>query len=386
MTMDGSHLSALAPQPPLESRAGLRGPRVLMFAGGGLSHVSGGVGTLLTNLLDHWAESANAPVVEVIDTRGAGGKAGAAACFAKALTRLLLSCVGSERPVVHVHMTTRGSAFRKSLLCAIGQALGCRTVVHQHGADFEQFYGKLPRAARAVMNRVLVRADSVVVLGGRGREFFAGTVGVPRGQIHCIPNGIVSPAVAPGCQAAPGEPPLILFLGRLGERKGVPELLAALADRSLAGHAWRAVLAGDGEGARFRREVIATGLSERVEIRDWQDREAASRLLRSAAMLVLPSHHEAMPMAILEALAHGVVVVTTPVGEIPEFLHHDEEALLVPPGDVGRLSGAIAALLADPARRARLAQAGRRTFDARLKIDAVAQSLAGLYRHGDAGR
>ena len=352
-----------------------------MFAGGGVTHVSGGVGTLLTYLLDHWAGSADAPDVRVIDTRGSGGKVGGALYFTRALAQLAVSCLERERPVLHVHMTTRGSAFRKGILCAVGQGLGCRTIVHQHGADFEEFYARLPGSVRSLVRRVLIRADAVVVLGRRSRDFFTAVVGVSPDHMHCIPNGIISPAAAPQQRPATSEPPLILFLGRLGERKGVPELLAALKRDSLAAKPWRAVLAGDGEGTRFRQEVLAMGLSHRVEILDWQDREAASQLLRSAAVLVLPSHHEALPMAILEALAHGVAVVATPVGEIPEFLRHDEEALLVPPGDVDSLSHAIAALLDDPVRRGRLAQRGRQTFEARLQIDAVAQSLARLYRH-----
>ena len=386
MTVDRSHATGLALQSAQTSRAensrmGNQGPRVLMFAGGGVTHVSGGVGTLLTYLLDHWAGLADAPEVRVIDTRGSGGKVGGAIYFAKALAQLVLSCLGQERPVLHVHMTTRGSAFRKAILCAVGQSLGCRTIVHQHGADFEEFYAGLPGSVRSLIKRVLIRADAVVVLGRRSRDFFTSVVGVSPDHMHCIPNGIISPLATLHRGPASSEPPLILFLGRLGERKGVPELLAALKSDGLATKSWRAVLAGDGEGARFRQEVLDMGLSDRVEILDWQDREAASRLLRSAAVLVLPSHHEALPMAILEALAHGVAVVATPVGEIPEFLRHDEEALLVPPGDVGSLSDAIGALVDDPVRRLRLAQRGRQTFEARLQIDAVAQSLARLYRN-----
>ena len=386
MTVDRSHTTGLALQSAQasrveDSRAGPRQPRVLMFAGGGVTHVSGGVGTLLTYLRDHWAGWPDAPDVRVIDTRGSGGKVGGAIYFAKALAQLAIGCLGRERPVLHVHMTTRGSAFRKGILCALGQSLGCRTIVHQHGADFEEFYAGLPGPVRSLIRRVLIRANAVVVLGRRSRDFFTTVVGVSAAHMHCIPNGIISPPAAQQQRPATGEPPLILFLGRLGERKGVPELLAALKQDRLAAKSWRAVLAGDGEAARFRQDVIDMGLSHRVQILDWQDREAASRLLRSAAVLVLPSHHEALPMAILEALAHGVAVVATPVGEIPEFLRHDEEALLVPPGDVGSLSDALAALLDDPARRARLAQQGRQTFEARLQIDAVAQSLARLYQY-----
>ena len=102
--------------------------------------------------------------------------------------------------------------------------------------------------------------------------------------------------------------------------------------------------------------------------------------LAHADILVLPSHDEAMPIAVLEALAAGVAVITTPVGTITEFLSDKVNALLVLPGDIASLATAIESLLDDAALRARLAAAGHRVFLEKLEIGGVAARLAHLYR------
>ena len=85
-------------------------------------------------------------------------------------------------------------------------------------------------------------------------------------------------------------------------------------------------------------------------------------------------------MSVLEALAHGVAVVATPVGTTPEILENGVSALLVPPGDVTALGEALARLIDDPALRGRIAAAGHGVFRARLDIALAAERLTELYR------
>ncbi len=354
---------------------------ITILAGGGLSHVSGGVGTLIGYLMQAWAARPDAPRVQVIDTRGQGGQAGGARRFGLAMIRLAWLCATRRTRLVHVHMTTRGSVLRKGLACSVAALCGTPFVVHMHGADFLPFYRALPRACRALATLVLRRAASVVVLGTGWREFLVTEAGLRASRIEVVLNGVPCPPPRPPREAGP---PRILFLGRLGDRKGVPELLAALATPLLAARAWHATVAGDGEAERFRQCRDAAGLTGRIAMPGWAGSAEAAALLAQADILVLPSHHEALPMAVIEALAHGVAVITTPVGAMPELLTHGETALLVPPGDVPALAAALAGLVDDAALRGRLAQAGHALFLARLDAAATAERMLGIFR-GAAG-
>ena len=159
----------------------------------------------------------------------------------------------------------------------------------------------------------------------------------------------------------------------------MPDLLAALATPALQARAWQATIAGDGEVERMVRLCGALGLSARVSLPGWAGREAAAALLAQADMLVLPSYHEALPMAVIEALSWTIPVVTTPVGAVSEFLTDGLDALLVTPGDVPGIAGAIGRLLDDPALAARIAVGGHRVFALRLEAGVAAGRLLGVY-------
>ena len=100
----------------------------------------------------------------------------------------------------------------------------------------------------------------------------------------------------------------------------------------------------------------------------------------SADVLVLPSHHEGLPMSMLEAMAAGVAVVVTSVGAIPEALNTDEDGVIVPPGDVDALADALDALLADSERRGRIAATGRARVIRDYSVARVARDLDAVYR------
>lgn len=353
--------------------------RVVMFAGGGITHTSGGIGTLIRYLIDEWAQKPAALQVRVIDTGGGGGKSLMAARFARAALLFIGLRLAGKVDLVHLHLSHGGSALRKGFMACLGRLLGVPVIIHMHGSNFEEFYGELPVFCRPAMRVALNQARYVVVLGEAWKEFLVSQVGVQPQKIIIMVNGVPAPAVETHAEPPVGVPPHIAFLGRLGDRKGVPDLLAAFQLPQLRTRQWTATIAGDGEVPRFQTAVNAAGLAERVAIPGWLDRSAATALLSRSTIFVLPSHFEAMPIAILEAMAHGVAVVTTPVGAIPEFLTNERTALLVPPGAPDLLAAAIARLLDDPEERQKLAAAGRTEFADRFSIGRTAVNLLALY-------
>jgi glycosyltransferase involved in cell wall biosynthesis len=177
-----------------------------------------------------------------------------------------------------------------------------------------------------------------------------------------------------------------VFLGYLSARKGVPELMEALASPAMAVLPWRAMLAGGGPIDEFKARAAALGLSDRVAFPGWIDQVAASALCAAADILVLPSHAEGLAMSVLEGLAHGLAVVATPVGAHAEVLESERSGLLTPPGDVAGLSAALARVVGDPALRNRLRAGARQRFLDRFDVRSYAVSLARLHVRLLAGR
>jgi glycosyltransferase involved in cell wall biosynthesis len=175
------------------------------------------------------------------------------------------------------------------------------------------------------------------------------------------------------------SPVHLVFLGYLSARKGVPELLEALASPALAALSWRATIAGGGPVAEFRAKANALGLADRVVFSGWINQPVASALCASADILVLPSHAEGLALSVLEGLAHGLAVVATPVGAHAEVIEPDRSGLLTPPGDVGALSAALARVVADEALRERLRAGARQRFLDRFDVRSYSTRLSRLH-------
>jgi glycosyltransferase involved in cell wall biosynthesis len=352
---------------------------VVMFAGGGITHMSGGVGTFIRYLIDEWAPKSDAPRIKVIDTHGGGGKALMALHFLKAIVFLLSMGVIGRIDLMHVHMSAYGSAVRKGVLILIGRLLGIPIIVHMHGSNFHKFYATLPSPCQTILKFILNQAQYVIVLGDNWRASLINELSVAPQRIVVIFNGVPLPPRAKVPSIVRSSGIRIVFLGNIGERKGVPELVEALQSPGLLSKPWTATIAGDGEVEECRTTIRKVGLADRVSVPGWVDRDGASELLREADIFVLPSHFEAMPIAILEALAHGVAVIATPVGAIPEFLTDGVTAILVPPGDPGKLAAALERLSDDVEERERLAAAGHLVFRERFDISVAADRILALY-------
>jgi len=355
-----------------------RGPVVAMLVPGGLEH-SGGIGRWAGYLLDAWtAEGTGRPEIIVVETRGRGGKLAGILAFPLGLLRLGILLLSGRLALIHVNLSSRGSTVRKCVVVYAAALFGVPTIIHLHGSGFDQFYLRLHPRFQRIVGGMFARARTILVLGEVWRRFLVEQVGVDPGKITILYNGVPKPRRLSVPVA--GEPCRIVMLGRLEPRKGVPELLAALGSDSLKARAWRAVLAGDGDVEGTRQRAAALGLADRIEVPGWIAAERAEALLEAADILVLASHAENMPMSVLEALAHRVAVVTTPVGTTPEILQDGVSALFAPPGDIAALAEALARLIDQPTLRAEIAAGGQAVFRRDLDIALSADRLTALYR------
>ncbi|MCG8506006.1 MAG: glycosyltransferase, partial [Sphingomonadales bacterium] len=165
------------------------------------------------------------------------------------------------------------------------------------------------------------------------------------------------------CHTGSGsETPVLLCVATLTPRKGHPLLLEALADHRDV--AWRLVCIGGAHrdpdhAALVRRVVDSLDIAERVRFDGEVAPEGLGAYYDTADLFVLASHHEGYGMALAEALARGLPIVSTTAGAIPETVPADA-GLLVPPGDRAALSDALGKVLRDPATIDQLRAGARR--------------------------
>jgi glycosyltransferase involved in cell wall biosynthesis len=199
------------------------------------------------------------------------------------------------------------------------------------------------------------------------------------GKLHVVHCGI-DPAKYDAPSTANGGH--LLFVGRLAAVKGVPVLFGALAKSRAQGADLRLTLIGDG-AERQALEAAAQGLGDRVTFAGYRTQAEVAAALQGADALVLPSFAEGLPVVLMEALAARVPVVTTRIAGVPELVEDGVNGMLVAPGDVDGLAEALVAVMADPARRRAMGEAGRAKVMAEFDGAAEAAWLARLFAGSD---
>lgn len=276
--------------------------------------------------------------------------------------------------VVHINLSSHGSVRRKSIVARSARMLGVPYVVHLHGSRFQSFFDAADSGTQASVRQLFAGARRVIVLGSAWRTFVADRVPEAASRIVILANA--SQPLSRSLERRDGV--RILFLGQVGARKGVPDLIRALARlKDVAG--WRATIAGDGDVAVAREQAQALGLSAHVTFPGWVGPEEARALLVSSDILVLPSFDENLPMSVIEGMSAGLAVVATPVGAVEDIVRNGETGLLVSPGNSDELADALRRLVADERLRHALGDAARDFHRRNLEIGAYVVRLAKLW-------
>lgn len=314
---------------------------------------------------------------ERLVTRGKGSLWAAQAVFAAALAKLTVLAARREVDLLHIHLSVRGSSYRKAVLARLARTLRVPYVVHLHGTDYKEFWESTNPMLRSELSRMIAGSARFIVLGDFWARVMRELQPDLAQKIVVLPNATA--AAAPKQDTGDRAAPQITFLGQLGQRKGSADLLQALSRlQHLSG--WTATLAGDGPIAETQQLVRQLGLDGRVRIPGWVGTAERTQLLQASDMLVLPSYAENLPMVILEAFAQGVPVISTPVGAIPEVVVPERNGLLVKPGDVAELASAIERLLVDASLRQRMAGAARHDHAEKFEMSTYLRRLSELWR------
>lgn len=168
------------------------------------------------------------------------------------------------------------------------------------------------------------------------------------------------------------------YVGRLSEEKGLDHLMRAACSLSAEKRTARLLIVGDGPRRETLEQFVRDHrLDDRVAFVGFQS--DTSDWYSAMDAFVLPSLTEGTPMALLEAMAHGLPVIATSVGGVPAVLTNGEDGLLVPPADADRLSMAMKQILADCTLRETLSSGALRTVRDRYNVEAWTGKVREVY-------
>jgi glycosyltransferase involved in cell wall biosynthesis len=294
-----------------------------------------------------------------------------------------LADILSREPVDHLHAHFASTPARVALLAH--RLTGIPFTFTAHAKDI---YLSNPEAFRAKLEG----ARAVVTCTQYNRDFLLERYGLfCDGKVHCVYHGLDPlqfKLTLPG--EVETEKPVILSVARLVEKKGLGDLIVAADILRRRGRVFQVEIIGSGpQRETLKAQVKRLGLADRVRLLGAQTHESVCVAYERAAVFALPcviasnGDRDGIPNVLLEAMASGVPIVSTPVSGIPELVESGVNGLLVRPNDPAALADAIDKLIASQELRGSLARAARAKVESSFSLDASAERLLALFSAGE---
>jgi colanic acid/amylovoran biosynthesis glycosyltransferase len=307
--------------------------------------------------------------------------AGAADCDGMEVFQALqLAAALRDGGVDHIHAHFATSAATVARLAS--RLTGIPYSLTAHAKDIYHEY-----VNPSALGQKLSDAESVITVSDYNKQHLEREYPDSAHKTHRIYNGL--PLDDFPFAPAAVRPPLILGVGRLVEKKGFSDLLAACSILSQLDVEYRCELIGGGDlEAPLRRQIETLGLESRVRLLGPLPSDQVVAALQRAAVLAAPcvtaltGDRDGLPTVLLEAMALGTPCVATAVTGIPEIVQDRTTGLLVPERDPERLAGALCRLLKDRDLAQQLAARGRALIEQEFDIHRNTARLRELFLHG----
>jgi glycosyltransferase involved in cell wall biosynthesis len=358
--------------------------RVLMI--GPVPRIYGGISAVAGTIVD-----SDLPAVCQLTYLAEGTRRGLGAKlwrFCTALLKAIWLLLGHQADVLHLHVGDGTSFYRHLTYVVVARVAKVPILFHWHlpgdANAASRFYEAGGPIRRWLVRWALRRASLIVVLAEAWRPALSRLLpgeesGLVLERIAALPNPVDCRTVQPPQDPSLRSGPRVLFLGDFSDRKGARDLLAA-APVVLAGHPQSCFILCGG-APPHDVQVLAQPIQQAVRFPGYVGGREKLRYLQEAAVLVLPSYAEGMPVALLEGMAAGLPIVTTPVGAIPDLIGHERNGLLIEPGDITALAAGISRLLADSRLREAMGRRNRQLAVDEYDVPVYVQRLLALYQN-----
>ncbi len=301
-----------------------------------------------------------------------------------ALAKLVHTFRGLRPDIVHTHTAKAGALGRLAAFLA-----GVPVRVHTfHGHVLDGYFSpSLTRLFLAIERALARRTDRIIVVSPRLKAaILAKGIGCSA-TVEVVPLGLELERFGrtrpPGVHlraalGIPADVPLLGSVGRLVPVKDHGTLIDALRLLRLVGLPAHLLVAGDGElRPALEQGAASLGLSACIHFLGWRDDLEA--IFDAVNVVVCSSQNEGTPVALIEAMAAGVPVLSTDVGGVADLIAPGKTGWLVSPGDPPAMAAAVRAILESPARSGQVAAAGRAAALARHGVEGLFKRMEALY-------
>ena len=273
--------------------------------------------------------------------------------------------------IVHFHLSEFSTAKRKRIFMPFALLLKKKIIVHFHAfspdSTINGEYSDLYRY-------LFTNADAVVVLSNYWKK-----VVNEKYNLGDKVKVIYNPCTVTDLPEQYDKTNTVLYAGALNQRKGYADLIRAFAKVAKQHPNWSIVLAGNGEVEQAHELALSLSIDSQVKLLGWVSGSQKDKAYKEAKAFCLPSYAEGFPMAVLDAWAYGLPVITTPVGGIPDIAEDGKNLLLFNPGDIEKLADCLEQIISNASLRANLAAESQALALTTFSIDTINHQIGDLY-------
>lgn len=273
--------------------------------------------------------------------------------------------------IVHFHLSEPPSAFRKLFFIYPAKWFGKKCIIHLHSFSPDTSFNS---KHRWIYKRVFRLADEIIVLSPYWK------LALEKSFEDQLPITVVlNPSSFPLRDGAYERKPIILFAGTLNGRKGYKDAIKAFAILHEELPDWQLFLAGNGEIAEAEELAASLGIADKAICVGWIEKLYKEKLFNEASVFCLPSYAEGFPMAVIDAMAHHIPVITTPVGGITDMFKNGESVLLHEPGDIDQLAQQMRTMMNYATLRTAISTQAHALLEENFTIEKVTAQMDGIY-------
>ena len=251
--------------------------------------------------------------------------------------------------IVHIHSASYSDFYRSGIFVLLFKLFRKKVILHIHGAEFEKFHAHNPRS----VNYICHKADMLVTVSNYFVNFLK-RVNL-NDNVALLHNSIPTIIAKTNNNCTHPDTLILSYFGVITGRKGIFEVLEAIAicknrlHTNIEFH-----IGGNGEIDRMHDTISRLGLQDTVIYDGWLGENEKKQLLEKSDIFIHPSYFESFGISILEAIGHGIPVITTAVGGITDLVTDRFNGIVVEPGNVEQIAEAIIYLANHPEERLRL--------------------------------
>lgn len=277
----------------------------------------------------------------------------------------------NELRIIHIHSASEGSFYRKYFVFKLAKLFDKKVIYHIHCPGFCEVYKESPVFIQKRIEEVLNGSDLILVLSESWKKEISALCQNENIKI------LYNPCVIKDFEKIPTDKINVLFMGRIGKRKGVYDIIDSA--KLITNPDIEINLYGDGDLKEFEKLIGENNLQTKVNLKGWIFGDKKDTAYKSADIYILPSYEEGLPMSVLEAMSYALPVISTHVGGTPDAVEDNVNGFLIQPGDYNTLAQKINLLSENKELREKMGRESLRIAKEKFDVNVIIKQLRQIY-------